>query len=84
MATTPDPRVGRAYRCTDGLIRWITGISTRKNYQVLWLREEDGVWMQGGTWPFAQWQDSEEVPAPQPGETYKRAGVFSGYRECTA
>jgi hypothetical protein len=79
-----DSNVGRAFRGKDGTVRWITGKSRAGNYQMLWLRS-DGIWTQGGTTLAASWDASvyagDEVPAPQPGETYKLAGVFDGYRE---
>ena len=76
--------VGRAFRGKDGVVRWITGLSTLRNYQLLWLRP-DGTWATGGVTPAASFTASmyfgDEVVAPQPGETYKLANVFSGYRE---
>ena len=82
-----DNNVGRAFRGKDGTVRWITGKSKAKNYQMLWMRD-DGVWTQGGTCPAEAWAVSayagDEVPAPQPGEIYKLAGVFCGYREVQA
>lgn len=79
-----DPLVGRAFRCDDGIVRWIIARSSRANYRLLWLDEKTGVWFQGGAWPVVQWVGGEEVPTPRPGETYKLAGVFGGYREVAA
>jgi len=82
-----DKNIGRAFRGKDGTVRWIIGKSKARNYQMLWLRP-DGIWTQGGTAPAASWDTSaytgDEAPAPQPGETYKLAGVFGGYREIQA
>jgi hypothetical protein len=80
--------VGRAFRSRrDGVIRWVTHLSARENYTLLWLDEQSGVWNQGGHVPaatFERFYGGDEVMPPQPGETYKFAGVFGGYREVAA
>ena len=67
--------VGRAFRCSDGLIRWITYKSRRGYYHLLWLNEQDGVWHSGYMVRSDKWQGGQEVAAPQPGETYRLAGA---------
>lgn len=69
--------VGRAFRCKDGLVRWITHLSTRNNFTLLWLNEEDKVWHMGGTLPAAKWQGGEEYPVPAMGEQYDMHGIYS-------
>lgn len=77
-----EARVGQAYRCPDGVVRWITAISRRRRYALLWLDEKTGVWRDGGTIKPEAWPDlAEPVRAPQPGEVYKHAGVFTGWHE---
>lgn len=80
MSKRHDPNVGRAFRSArDGTVRWITHRSDRGYYHMLWLNEKTGVWNLGGrekAADFARFYGGEEVPAPQPGETYKMAGVF--------
>lgn len=80
--------VGRAFRSrTDGRIRWVTCLSARHNYTLLWLDEETSIWWQGGHVPAATFDHhygGEEVPAPAIGTTYKLAGVFGGFREVAA
>lgn len=68
--------VGRAFRCGDGIVRWIVGLSTRDYFSLLWLDESDGrrVWHGGGIEKIDRWQGGEEVPAPRPGDRYQLAG----------
>jgi hypothetical protein len=75
--------VGRAFRCSDGLIRWITHLSTRRYYSLLWLNEAEGVWYSGGIVKANQWEGGEEVPAPQPGQPYRIAGATGVIRTFT-
>lgn len=75
--------VGRAFRCSDGLIRWITHLSTRNYYSLLWLNESEGVWFSGGIIKANKWQGGEEVVAPKPGEVYKRVGATGVTTEYT-
>lgn len=75
----PDFNIGKAFRDDTGLVRWIIGKSNRNYYQLLWLDETTGVWNQGGISKTIP--QGEEVPAPQPGNIYKLAGTFNGYRE---
>jgi hypothetical protein len=71
--------VGRAFRCPDGLVRWITYLSTLGNYGVRWLDERDNTWCSGGTVSIRKWREwyggAEEVRAPQPGEKYQMVGA---------
>lgn len=67
--------VGRAFRGTDGLIRWITHFSTRKYFTLLWLDENANVWHNGGIVKAQQWQGGDEVAAPQKGDVYQLAGA---------
>jgi hypothetical protein len=70
--------IGRAFRCSDGLVRWITGLSTRDYFSLLWLDERTNTWFSGGIIKIHKWQelygDAEEVRGPQPGERYQLAG----------
>lgn len=75
--------VGRAFRCPDGLIRWITTLTTRGYYHLLWLNESDGVWHHGYMVRASKWEGGEEVRAPQPGESYRLAGVTGVITEYT-
>lgn len=67
--------VGRAFRCPDGLVRWITGLSTRDYFSLRWLDERDHTWFSGGITKIDNWEGGEEVRAPQPGESYKMCGA---------
>lgn len=78
--------VGRAWRCADGVIRWVVGrTASTGNLHVLWLGEDSGVWYPGGTRKPKDWQQDErggpleEVKAPQPGEEYAYCG-YTGLR----
>ena len=53
--------VGRASRCSDGLIRWITHKSRRGYYHLLWLNESDGVWHSGYMVRADKWQGGEDA-----------------------
>jgi hypothetical protein len=74
--------VGKAFRSrSDGRIRWITNLSTRSNYTLLWLDEETNIWWQGGhvdAATFDKFYGGDEVDAPI--GSYKLAGVFGGFR----
>jgi hypothetical protein len=77
------PEVGKAYRGTDGTVRWVVNKSTRGNYRCLCLDEREGVWVSGGVYRADRFPLGEPYPAPRPGETYHRAGVFGDVREFT-
>ena len=75
--STLKSRVGKAYRGSDGTIRWITMLSARRNYSLMWLDETSGVWHFGGTldaYQFAQ-IDGVICACPQPGEKYRKMGA---------
>lgn len=81
------PEVGEAYRCSDGIVRWVTHRSRRGYFHLLWLEEGRGVWfdggkMKGGDATFATFDGAEPFPAPGPGETYVKVGVYGTPREC--
>ena len=81
------PVVGKAYRCTDGIVRWVTYQSRRGYFHLLWLEEERGVWYSGGKMKsgdatLAAFEDAGPYPAPQPGESYVLMGVYGTPREC--
>lgn len=85
MMKKPNPAltlVGKAFRSrNDGRIRWITNLSSRKNYTLLWLDEGTDIWWQGGhvdAATFDRFYGGDEVAAPT--DSYKLAGVFGGYR----
>lgn len=77
--------VGHAFRCADGLIRWVTDQSQRGYLRFLWLDEQENVWREGSKATLDRWTGAwapvEEVRAPQHGETYERALTFGG--RCT-
>ena len=81
--------LGRAYRCADGIVRWVVHRSRRGYFHLLWLvaKLERGVWYSGGKMKsgdatFAAFSNAEPYPAPQPGETYVQMGVYGTPREC--
>lgn len=66
------PEAGKAYRCPDGVTRWVTGVSTRGYLQLRW-RDDSGAWCNGGIMKLERWlkfwpSGCVEIPAPQPGE----------------
>lgn len=67
--------VGRAFRCPDGLVRWVTAVSRRGSYELRWLDESTQTWHYGGKMKATAWPGGEEVPAPRPGDTYRRASA---------
>lgn len=73
--------IGRAFRGEDGVIRWVTWASKRQFYHYLWLDEERGYWYEGGYAHVSTWRAADEVPAPQPGETYTLIGALGTPRE---
>lgn len=75
--------VGKAYRGEDGIVRWITHRSTRGNLTVKWLEEETNVWYSGGIYRPDEFHflGTQEVRAPQPGETITLSGVYGTKRE---
>lgn len=76
--------VGRAFRCPDGLVRWITGLSTRGYYSLLWLDERSSTWFSGGLVRAHSWQGGVEVEAPKQGERYRLAGPMGTVDERAA
>jgi hypothetical protein len=78
--------VGKAYRGTDGLVRWVTHESTRHIYSVLWLDEESSVWYSGGKYRKneAHYIVGPEDFAPQPGDHYILMGSLGTLREMVA
>jgi hypothetical protein len=76
--------VGGAFRCSDGLIRWATSLSTRNYLSILWLDESTGIWYSGGILKPSQLRDVivEEVKAPQAGEMIRRGSATGQVREC--
>jgi len=75
--------VGKAFRCPDGIIRWITHVSSRKYFSCLWFDEEGQNWHNGGIIKTSDWQGGEEVAAPQKGETYFLVGATGFISEKT-
>jgi hypothetical protein len=81
---TPRPKpgsehVGKAYRGSDGVVRWVTHQSQRGRLHCLWLDEADSVWFSGASYKPAEMAAmvlGPEHPCPEPGETYKECGVF--------
>lgn len=75
---TTRPRVGAAYRGTDGVVRWLRS-ETRWGYYMLWLDTDSHTWYDAGylrkdreaSWHLVL---GEEVPAPQPGTVFQRVG----------
>lgn len=63
-------------------MRWCYGLTTRGGVYCRWFDGERGQWYAGGTWERGRGLESlraqieEEVPAPQPGESYTLVGVF--------
>lgn len=69
--------VGRAFRCRDGVVRWVVGqTSSTRNLHLRWLAEGSNVWHHGGSVHPKSWLADErggpetEVATPVPGETY--------------
>jgi hypothetical protein len=59
-----DSRIGNAYLCSDGLIRWITGRSIRDYYSILWREQDSDVWHHGGVVHADEWQEGTRVENP--------------------
>lgn len=70
------PEVGKAYRGTDGTVRWCIKQSVRGYYECLWWDEAANVWYYGGKYKGEGFPAGAEVRAPQPGERYIRMGMF--------
>lgn len=69
---------GRAWRCRDGVVRWLSNLSTRGVLSIFWLDEERGVWHSGGTLHVDKFDAREyalEVAAPIAGHTIRVAGA---------
>jgi hypothetical protein len=79
-----DKILGKAFRGSDGTIRWFLRHSDRGYFSCLWLDESDDVWMPGGIYQIKDLPLGEEVPAPQPGEKYKNCGATGLVSEMTA
>lgn len=80
--------VGRAFRCKDGIVRWVFAqTASTGNLHIRWLSEEDGVWHMGGMrdpkkWPTAEHDaPGDEFPAPQPGDRFKLCGALGTVSE---
>lgn len=75
--------IGRAFRGPDGVVRWVHAQSTRGLLHVRWLDESGEVWFSGATLNVKEmgtekWPLCDEVPAPQPGDTFVLCGAL-GY-----
>lgn len=72
-------RVGKAYRCSDGIVRWVIHMSTRGIYHLLWFEDIKQVWYSGGSVRADRWDEemvnAVEVESPPKGSTYLRAGA---------
>lgn len=75
--------VGRAWRCLDGVVRWVIDrTASTGNLHILWLGEDTGVWYPGGCYTAKEMRaaigllgpDTEYKP-PQPGEEYTYCGT---------
>lgn len=74
--------VGRAFRCRDGVVRWVVGQTpSTRNLHLRWFAEDSEVWHHGGSVHPKSWLADErggpdaEVPTPRPGETYVYIGL---------
>ena len=79
--------LGRAYRCSDGIVRWVVHRSKRGYYHLLWLEEERGVWFEAGKMregdaTFSAFAQAESFPSPEPGGTFTKMGAYGHPREC--
>ena len=77
--------VGKAYRGSDGVVRWITG-KTRWGYYNLHQDESTGIWYAGGYIQHKHWDPiahaaGGEILAPQPGDCYLRCGPMGTVSE---
>lgn len=72
--------VGHAFRCPDGLVRWIISLSDRGNFTLLWLDEETSIWNMGGTSAASRWVGGEEYTVPALGDSYQMYGVLGSLR----
>lgn len=63
-------RNGAAYLCNDGLIRWVTHISSRGLHHVSWRNVGSGDWHYGGKFKRNDLQSivMGEVQSPQAGD----------------
>jgi len=76
--------IGRAFKGPDGVVRWVTGISTRGYLQILWWSEESAAWHTGAICKLDRWPGGEEVDmVPKPGEMYRRMGALGAPYERT-
>lgn len=88
MTTSPKPlkgpeMVGRAWRCLDGVVRWVIDrTASTGNLHVLWLGEDTGVWYPGGCYHpkdllalIGPLNLAHEYKPPQPGEEYTYCGT---------
>lgn len=80
----PVPVAGEIFRCSDGVTRLITGISTRNYLRLLWLDTATGIWHPGGIMKPDRWNhyngDAEKLPPMEPGTFYKVAGMDCPFR----
>lgn len=81
----PKDLEGRAFRLNDGVVRWVAGLSRRGWLHLLWLRESDGVWFEGGRIKPAEFipMIDGETRAPGPGDTIKIASPMGYIVETT-
>lgn len=68
--------VGKCYRGSDGVVRWVTHQSKRGMLHMLW-QDDRGAWHDGGSlWPGRVIDVlGDEVPAPAPGSTIRVVGL---------
>jgi|GEM_PF-4582905 len=74
-----DARVGKAFSCPDGLVRWVTRQSKRGYLHVLWREADGDTWYDGGIYKSDKLVTGDEVAAPT--ESYKLAGASGLIRE---
>lgn len=89
MSEELQPRniLGRAFYAPDNIVRWIIRISRRNLCEILWRDAESDVWHTGQRMRLTNVQQAlpswQEVPAPQLGETIKKAGATGLVEERT-
>ena len=74
--------IGRAFRFEeDGIIRYVTGLSTRGYLHMLWLNEATTTWFTGYPILFTEWTDIKMVEVTPPEGKQKRCGVLGSISE---
>jgi hypothetical protein len=70
--------VGKAFRCKDGVVRWVVHRSKRGRLHLRWLDEENQIWHFGSTISEEQFkvQIQHETLAPQPGDVFYLCGIL--------